>query len=350
MGRGLAPGVAALAAFCLGAVACSSDSSARMQTGLQHAMASIPAGPAARSYLEYGSPAALRELGVLHPAALQHNGKLADPRWYGVIGVGAQSLANQAFRLPTVLGLNVFAANSDVSIGQPPNAAIRIDGAIDASAVTAKLRGLGAEPRRFGGARGLSFGPDNSVDVKSKIAQELSMVNQLDQVSVTDEHFAASPNGASLQQVIGDPDPSLLDTAPYGQMADCLGDVLAAVITTDGDSRVSMIGVGVRTPASATATRHEIVCVQPRAGATSAVLSAIRKNAAPDATDPTTNAPMSTYVVHTAVTSDAPFVQADLTMKPATPPGFVIQLLYKRAVQFWDRTCTPRQPALAHTC
>lgn len=350
MGARLPVVLATIAVLGTGAVSCSSGSSGSPQTGLQRAMASVPASAAARTYFEYGSPAALRELGVLHPAALQGHGKFVDPKWIRVTGVGAQSLANVAFRLPQVLSLNMLAADSMVSIGQPPDSATRIDGAIHAAAVTAKLRGLGAKPRTFGAVKGLSFGPDNSVDVDSVLTRELGVVNQLDQVSVTDKRFAASPNAATLQKIVGDAHPSLLDTEPYGEMADCLGDVLAAIITTDGDSRVSMTGIGVRTPASASATRHEVVCLQPRAGATGTVLSAVRKRVAPDAADPTTKEPMSTYAAHTSVTSSGPFVAVDLTMKADRPPGFVIQLLQNRTLRFWDGSCTPRQLATARTC
>lgn len=338
MKRGLPTVVAVAAALSL--VSCSSSSSGSPQTGLQQAMASIPATSPSRTYFEYGSPAALRELGVLHPAAIQHHGPISAPLWSPVIGIGAGSLANYAVLLPRVLSLNELAADTAITIGEPPNAATRIDGAIKPAAVSAKLRGLGAKPRMFGKVKGLSFGADNSEDLNSKLSRKFYVVNQLDQVVVTNQVFAASPNSATLQEVIGDNGTSLLDTGSYGAMADCLGDVLAAIVTGHGDSRTALIGVGVRTPASATATRHEVVCFQPRPGAATTVLGAVRHNVAPHTVDPTSNEPMSHFVTHAAVTSKGPFVQADLTMKSKTPSGFVVQLLFNRTLSLWDGSCT----------
>jgi hypothetical protein len=111
-----------------------------------------------------------------------------------------------------------------------------------------------------------------------------------------------------------------------------------------------LIGVGVRTPASATATRHEVVCFLPRAGTERAVLGVVRKSVAPDANDLVTNQPMSNYIAHASVTSTGPLVRADLTMTSHTAPGYVVQLLFTRTVQFWDGSCTTQQFSQMHTC
>lgn len=346
MRRRVAAAVAVAAT--LSVVSCSSSSNGSPQTGLQQAMASVPASAAARSYFEYGSPAALRELGVLHPAAVHNNGKVFDPTWSRMVGIGTGSLADYATLLPRDLSLNVLTADNAITIGQPPNVATRIDGAINASAVTAKLRGFGAKPRTFGGVKGLSLGADNSVNVNSKLTRKLYVLNELDQVVVTNEQFAASPNSATLQDVIGDNGTSLLDTGSYGDMADCLGDVLAAVVTDDGSDRTALFGVGVRTPASATATRHEVVCFLPHNGARSTVLAAVRHYVAPHAVDPVSDEPMSKLIAHAAVTTNGSLVRADLTMRSQTPPGFVVPLLYNRVLPYWDGSCTTRQLATRH--
>lgn len=346
MRRALPAAVATAALFAV--VACSSSSGGNPKTGLQQAMASVPASSASRTYFEYGSPAALRELGVLHPAAVQNNGKVFDPAWSRMPDVGTGPLGDRALLLPRVLSLNEFAADTAITIGQPPDIATRIDGAINPAAVSAKLRGLGAKPRTFGSVKGLSFGADNSENPNSKLTRELYVADDLDQVVVTNELFAASPNSATLQKIIGDNGTSLLDTGSYGDMADCLGDVLAATVTDQGDSRTALYGVGVRTPASATATRHEVVCFQARPGATSTVLAAVRHNVASDAVDPVSDQRMSYLVTHAAVTTEGSFVQADLTMSRHTRPGFVIQLLYNRVLPYWDGSCTARQLADRH--
>jgi hypothetical protein len=336
------------AVVSLGVLSCSSDSGGGdPQTGLAHALASVPSTPASRAYFEYGSPAALRHLGVIHPAAVEHDGRLVDPKWIRVTGVGTGSLNTVSLRLADALALNVFAADSAISIGEPPNTATEINGSLDASAIKAKLREFGAKPRRFGDVDGLSFGPDNSVDLKRDLTSELQVTNQLDQVTVTDQRFAASPNSATLQQILDDHGTALIDTDSYQGMSDCLGDVLAAIITTHGDSRASMIGIGVRTPASTTATRHEVVCLVPRPGA--AVMSSARNKVIPDDLGHKADSRLSADLAHAGVNAEGKFVQIDLTMKPGGLPGLVINLLFDRTIQYWDGSCS-RDPRLPRIC
>ena len=337
------------AVVSLGMLSCSSDSGSDPQTGLAQALASVPSTSASRAYFEYGSPAALRHLGVMHPSAVEHDGRLVDPKWIRVTGVGTGSLNTELLRLADVLALNVFAADTAISIGEPPNTATEIGGSLDASAIKAKLRELGAKPRRFGDVDGFSFGPDNSVDLKRDLTNELQVTSQLDQVTVTDQRFAASPNSATLQQILDDRGTALIDTDSYQGMSDCLGDVLAAIITTHGDSRAAMIGIGVRTPASATATRHEIVCLLPRPGAAAAVMSSARNKVVPDDLDHKTDNRSSAYLAHAGVNARRKFVQIDLTMKPGGLPGLVINLLFDRTIQYWDGSCS-RGPRLPRVC
>jgi hypothetical protein len=131
-----------------------------------------------------------------------------------------------------------------------------------------------------------------------------------------------------------------LDTASYQAMADCLGDALSAIISNRGDRYVAVRGVGTRTPASATSTRHEIVCLPPKAGAGKAVLSWAGTNALPDDTGSGTHASLSEYLSHTGVTAVGKFVRIDLAMKPDGPPGLVFTLLYSGTVQYRDGACT----------
>jgi hypothetical protein len=266
-----------------------------------------------------------------------------------VTGVGTGSLNTVSLRLADALALNVFAADTAISIGEPPNTATEINGSLDATAIKAKLHDLGATPRRFGDVDGLSFGPDNSIDLDRDLTSELQVTNQLDQVAVTDQRFAASPNSATLQQILDERSTALIDTDSYQGMSDCLGDVLAAIITTRGDSRVTMIGIGVRTPASATATRHEIVCLLPRPGAAGAVMSSARNKAVPDDLGNNANSRLSAYLAHAGVATKGKFVQIDLTMKPGGLPGLVINLLFDRTIQYWDGSCS-RDPRLPRVC
>jgi hypothetical protein len=333
--------IVAFAAISVSVLSCSRGAGANPPAGLQKALASTPATSTSRARFEYGSPAALRELGVLHPTAPEHNRSLVDPKWSRVMEVGTGALGSVSSRLAHVLSLDVYAADTAVTIGKPPDTATEIDGSLDASTITARLRALGARPRTFGGVDGLSFGRDNTIDPEGDVASDLHVTDQLDQVTVSDDRFAASPNSTALQRILDEDQTALLDTAAYRGMAHCLGDVLAAVITNRGDRRVSLIGVGIRTPASATATRHEIVCFRPRPGAVSSVVSSARTNAIPDDIASHPDARRSGYLAHAAVTATGEFVRIDLTMRPNGVPGLVLELLDHGTVHHWDGACGP---------
>jgi hypothetical protein len=221
----------------------------------------------------------------------------------------------------------------------PPNHATKIVGSWDVKAITAKLAGLGARPRGFGKTTGLSFAADNQVNLDSKLTEQTQVSTDFDQMVVTDQQIATSPNSAALQKAL-DPGKALLDAAAYGKLAGCLGDVVAAIVMKPtGASHSTLVGVGVRDPASAAATQHEVLCIQPASGRQSSVHRAVQRSLAPAATDPTTRAPVSTHVAATQVHDASGLVQAVLTMQPDTQLGYLIDGLQRGSSRYWDGSC-----------
>lgn len=344
MSRRLVPSL--LAAVCLLPAACSSSGSGGgAASGLSAAMDSVSGSGPAAEYFEYGDLAALRKLGVLHPDATQGTGPLFDPRWSQVAGVGASDLAAYSAVLPKVIDLNVLTADSAVTIGNPPDRATRLDGSTDAKAVSAKLTALGAKARDFGSTAGLSFGPDNAINTSSKLGANPSygsLAITLNQIAVTNGTFATSRNAATLEKALAPGDRSLLDTPHFADLADCLGDVVAAIVVAAGepDTNSALVAVGVRTPASGDAAVDDVLCVLPKSGKQQAVHQSFAQRLAPGATDPLTNTPVSQYVAKTAVDDTGDLVRAVLTLNPKTPAGHLIQGLERNAVSYWDGSCT----------
>ena len=266
--------LAAVAAALLVATSCSSGSGGKptASSGVAAAMASVSGTGAATSYFEYGNMKRLRQLGIVSADA--QGDQVVDAAWNHVVGYGASAVVASARLLPGVVGLNLFSSDRAVTIGTPPNTALRIDG-VDTDAIKAKLTKLGAKPRDFGGTSGLSFGRDNSI-ADNRIAQTLFLPNQLDQIIATNGPFAASPNAATLERVRDD-DPSLLDTGHYRDLADCLGNVIAAAVTAaKPQDRSTVRAVGVRDPGSLHGQRSEVVCFLPASGKHDAVLAAAK--------------------------------------------------------------------------
>jgi hypothetical protein len=163
---------------------------------------------------------------------------------------------------------------------------------------------------------------------------------------VTDRTFAVSPNAATLEKVLSPGSRSLLDTPHYGDLATCLGDVLAAVVTSpsagsgeNADTRSQLVAVGVRRPNAATGPVDEVLCVLPKAGQLRAVHDSLAQHLAPRATDPISDQPISNYVSKTAVRDIGGLVRALLTLNPRTTVGYLITGLYQNAIPYWDGSC-----------
>ena len=104
--------IAAITALVLGLAACSSDGSSHA-TGLRTAMGKVPADDAARLDFQYGDLAAMRKLGLIKA----HGEPAYDQRWITLAGYGSGQLAPAALGLPETLGLNLFAADSAITVG-----------------------------------------------------------------------------------------------------------------------------------------------------------------------------------------------------------------------------------------
>ena len=338
--------IAAVAlALAAALTACSSSSGSGGSSGLQQAMASTSGGSAATAEFQYGNMARLRELGIVDAKRKP----VIDTRWQQVVGYGSGQFLSLAIGLKKVIALDLLAADSTVMIGTPPNTAIRISGGVDKAAMTAKLKSLGAEPRTFGSTTGLSLAADNEINRTPALANS-GLVNQLDQVVVDDDSMTSSPNGATLQQALGR-GTSLLDTGAYHDLADCLGDVIAADIrpAPASDTSTAEFAVGVRDPGSKSGVDHEVLCALPRDGKSTTLRTALSKHLALSAIDPTTRAPISQYATRSQVGSSGAAVQVVLTMKPDGPVGFLLDSVLRGALPAWDGTCQP-QAQVTHRC
>ncbi|HEY1485555.1 MAG TPA: hypothetical protein VGF84_05595 [Micromonosporaceae bacterium] len=335
----------ALAALVLAAAACSSGTSGSgtsAKSGLAAAMASVSGTGSAAQYFEYGDLATMRRLGILRPTP---DGSAApiDHRWIGVVGLGGVDLITYSKVLHGLIDLNVLTGGAAIAIGNPPNDATRIDGAQDRKAVLAKLTALGAKPRSFGGTAGLSFGPDNSIDLSGKLSDPKygTLGLHLRQIAVTDNTFAVSANGATLEKVLAAGDRSLLDTPHFQGLADCLGDVVGAIVLADPaiDTRAALVGIGVRTPVSAGGTVDDVLCILPKPGDQDSVHQSLTQRLAPHATDPISHQPLSTYVSKTAVDNVGGLVRAVLTLKSTAPAGYLIEGVERNLASYWDGSC-----------
>lgn len=342
--------VAVLAAVLLtpGVAACGSGGS--KQTGLAAAMDSVSGSGPAQQYFEYGNVARMRQLGLIDAAAVSGTGGklLPYPEWSRVVPLGAGDFGPSAIPIDDATGLNIYAVDSAVSIGQPPNHATRFTGTIDAPVITSKLESAGARARRFDGTAGLSFGKDNVINLQNKLVRETNLVNAIDQVVVSKTQFAASPNAVTLAKVRGG-GTSLLHTGNYGDLANCLGDVLGAAILRVDRGNTAVAAVGIRNPMSVGAVQHEVLCILPAAGKQHVVHVAVSQRLALTATDPVQQVKISRWASAVEVHDAGSLVQVVVTLRKSALRGMLLAGLYQNQIGYWDGSC-PATAIAARRC
>jgi hypothetical protein len=212
-------------------------------TGLLGALADVRATAESSVLVEYGDVAAVRAL------------LAADPeRFGGLQGYGYSDLAGHSRVLPDLIGFDPAAATTALRVGQPPTwaAVLRMD--VDVAVVDAKLQALGG---RKGGSGTWTTGPDHEIDPDGPLAQA-GIVTGFQQVRVQAGAVTHAPAGEALKWVTEPAgDNSLAADPMIGELARCLGEVSAAVISKPKSGLP--VAAGVRITADGGTT--EVVCV-----------------------------------------------------------------------------------------
>jgi hypothetical protein len=320
--HGRRPVVALLSLAVALLAACSSQTkpgTGTAVTPLRTALSTLPDSAAARTYLEYGDLARLRSLGAVGAGPHITDG------WSGVVGIGADAFASDAVPLKDSLKLDLLAADSAVTIGNAPNTAVRIKGGFSEQSVHDALVAAGAKAHDYSGHAGLQLAPDDRIS--TAVQARFGVLSRLNQVVVDGSTLAASPNSATLVDVLDKPKTGLLDDHGMSGLVDCLGDSLAAIsyAPKDSTSPVAVIAVGVLDPGRLDGQRREVLCVQPRSGKEAVVRSAMKDRFAVSATDPATNAPIGQYVASIDIGGEHGIVSGTATMKANSPVGYLIR-------------------------
>ncbi|MGV9308257.1 hypothetical protein ACWDLG_33210 [Nonomuraea sp. NPDC003727] len=245
---------------CLAVAGCGTTGETSLPgSGLREVMGRLSADGPAATYLDYGDMAHWRALGVVTADGLGD-----DRRWLAAVGYGFGDLASRIDLLPERTGIKAFATDRAVSVGRPPDTAVRMEGGLDAAAISEKLTALGAKPRTIGGQEGLTFAPDHEIR-QTRLTAELGLVTQLNQVVVTRSALVAGAAAAPVAAALGGGGSSLDDRPEHVAVAECLGDVVTAtVFAPQQPAGVSLYGVGLRRPAGPGDQAVNVVCVLPR--------------------------------------------------------------------------------------
>ena len=154
----------------------------------------------------------------------------------------------------------MYKGSRAITVGAAPDTAGRIDGA-DISAVDKQLKVLGVTPPAGKGLSVAVLAPDDQVAVGNPhLGGDVYLA--LNRLAVKGSTVAYALASGPLNVVLGG-GRSLADEPDEAAMAQCLGDVVVAQVSTPpagAAAGVTLVGVGVRRPAAPTDRVSEVLC------------------------------------------------------------------------------------------
>jgi hypothetical protein len=327
------PRLALLAMLAVAATACHGGDTVSNSGGspLTAALASVAATDNTRAYFEWANLARVRELAAVTKDKPIGTSDVDHRRWGTLFGTGTGSLAPVAADLADTIDL--FSARTAMQIGQPPQTAVRVDGA-DVGTARAGLARLGGKQGQVAGHDGMILGADHEVDMSGGQAR-LGLINTFNKTAFDGDRVAFGEAEPAVGEAVNPGDHPLSTDAGVAAAATCLGDVLTATIAPGEKSHlagVHTVAVGVRDPAKGSEPAVEELClVAPDKTAADALESRVRQHATTSATSQITRQPWSALVTSITVTrAGVTAVRVELTNRPERAANLLRTALQNR--------------------
>jgi predicted small secreted protein len=267
--------IAGLVALSLGLAACNGGSSTSgAGSDLRDGMAAVSDNPLSRRFFAWADQSELRKLTGITSYTNAGNAKKVNATWSRLVAAAVPDLAGLEPQITSATGIDVYKGDRAMTVGVPPDTAGRIDGA-DAGAVGKQLKVLGVTPQAGKGLSIAVLAPDDQVAAGNPhLGGDVYLA--LNRVAVKGSTVAFGLASGPLNVVLGG-GRSLADDADESAMAECLGDVVVAQVgapPAGAATGVTLVGVGVRRPQSATDRVSEVLC-EVAGNSTDAVASAM---------------------------------------------------------------------------
>jgi hypothetical protein len=321
----VAAGVVVLAAVavagCGGGGGGSADP-ARADDALRAELGKISDTAGHRALVDFGDLRAQRKAGLTgsDPAASQ----LSEHGW--------SEIAPYARLTQDSFGFDGRTADVAVEAGNPPDTGGRLDGGIDPSAVTPKVRALGGRPEKDGPAgKTWRLQEDHKISMTGPLASTFTgaSVGQFNLVRTGGSSFVHASALAALDGVDAAGGRTLGDDDAFTAVAECLDHPLAAELTDhgtgapDGPGGGTVLGVGTR-GSSAGSLTNELCRTNASASDAQALAAHLRTQLA-SGMSRSTNEPWSQLLTGAKVTVDGgPQHVVRLTARPAGGRGDVL--------------------------
>jgi hypothetical protein len=303
-----------------GVAGCSDDADGGGGSGLMAALGKVKATDSTRGYVEYGNLDATRSL---HEADKK--------RFVLLTGFGTGELRNYARVTASAegLGFDPQAQRTAIAAGSPPEWAAIIWGDYDVNAVNGRFAELGIERSANGDTTTWTSSADGDIDLRDPLVQ-IAGPGTLNNVRTAPGSFAFAPKSQTLSWVTDPGGDTLAGDQTMKSLANCLGDVVAAVINRSRDSDAT-IAVGVRAPSTTDVT--EVICVAPGTRDPASIRDHITSELA-DGRAPATGGPWSDLLPNAkAELAGLPSaVRVTATPEADKPAGRVFQLMVNRSL------------------
>ncbi|WP_186763212.1 hypothetical protein [Lentzea tibetensis] len=221
------------------------------ETGLRKALARVAATDQLRDYVEYADGEGIAVVA----------GRTGAPEgpWRRLRGYEGGKIAAYSRTLADVTGIELGAVRYRIAAGAPPYDVALLVGGQDAGQITGRLRASGWQDGANGELTAPSLDASGAPDVRV-----LSL--SLAKVKPTGADLAHGSADASLDPVLAPGEKTLAADAGTVALADCLGDVIVALMTRTKDTGEGpdAVAVGVRRTADKASAPRAIVCSEWR--------------------------------------------------------------------------------------
>lgn len=307
-----------LAAVTLaGVVGCSDDGASGGGSSLLAALGKVRATDSTRMYVEYGNVAAAR---ALHEADRE--------RFVTLTGFGMGNLRNYYQVVSEDLAFDPLTLREAIAAGNPPDWSAVIWGDYDVNAVNNRFAELGVERSDDGDSTTWTTSADGDIRLDSPLAT-IAGPSTLNNVRTAPGSFAFSPKRDTLFWVTDPGGDTLAEDPTMKTLAQCLGDVIAAIITR-GENSTETLAVGVRAPSTTDVT--DVICVAPGTRDPASIRDHATGQLA-NGQSPKADRPWSELLPNAKVEVTGfpdPFVRVIATPGGDNPPGRVVQMLHNR--------------------
>ncbi|MFL6127078.1 hypothetical protein [Actinophytocola sp.] len=208
-------------------------------SGLLGALGRVRATVQTRMAVEYGRPARVRELVDQH-----------GNRYRALVGMGYSSVASYSLTVKDALDLDLGGFDEAILAGAPPKQATVLLGQYDVSAVDGKLRDLHVDGKAGDGGTRWRAADDYEINLEDGPFADVAPLAQFNDIRTGVGSFAFAPAAAGIDWVTEPGDTTLADDDVLGPLARCLGDVVAAQLSSAGQA------VAVRDDAT------EVICLK----------------------------------------------------------------------------------------